>query len=609
MNPSTGVKLLTVLVLVASLVPSAQADVPEFMYETVLDGYYLSRGNDMVVDGDGNAYVIASWYENHHSLDILLFKLDAAGDLVWTLPIVGDSGAHDYAADVVLDAQNNVWITGWTSSESFPTTPDALHPTRIHFRDAFLTMVSAQDGTILYSTFIGGDYTDEGQGIAFNDAGEIYLVGTTGSTDFPTTPDAYQGEPSAPLYIYQDVFIMKLNAAGNEILYSTYFGGCEDEWAHGGGLDADENIIIAGRTNADDFPLASPIQSDPHSIFVAKLSADGSTLLFGTYLGGEDVDYLRMMAVGADGCAYLAGSTRSADFPTTPGAFQEYFVGEILGCEEGFPGHPVNCADGFVTKVATDGSGLVYGTFLGGDIVDDCHNIVVDEDGCAHVVGFTTSLDFLGAGNTYVSIYAAKLSADGSALVNTLPTELNPGAPGVLSAPAANTGRRHRMSRAGHGDCHANTAWFPLPMTGRGALLRQQPNVADQPFDLALLQNTFPGGHEITRAIEDTLYQLVVAQAIHRHRIGVVHRFEVHEPGHDTFTGSIFAVANLTVFPIEPVTRFGIAHQAVLRGTQETQVGNQRINLSVVENTGPFRHGVGYQVVPVPTGYRLGTLS
>ncbi len=407
---------MAALLLGLVALPSAEATEPTFAYETMIDGYYLSHGKEAVVDEVGNAYVIASWYSDQQHLDILVIKLDPAGDPVWTVPIVGEELEHDSAADIALDSEGNLWITGWTSSDNFPTTPDALYPTQIHFQDAFLMKMDPEDGAILYCTYLGGDYTDRGAGITLNEANEIYVVGVTGSTDYPTTPDAYQGEPSAPLYAFTDAFITKFSPDGRTILYSTYFGGYEDDWAENVDLDQGQNIVVSGRTRSDDFPLINPIQSTPNTIFVSQLSADGSTLQFSTYLGGDDVDAVTSMAVDGEDYVYLTGYTRSIDFPTTPGSFQDTFIGEILGCEEGFPPVDVNCSDGFVVKMATDGTGMVYGTFLGGLLPDQGRAIAVDETGSAHVAGYTVSADFLGTGNVYASIFVAKLNPSGSEL-------------------------------------------------------------------------------------------------------------------------------------------------------------------------------------------------
>ena len=116
------------------------------------------------------------------------------------------------------------------------------------------------------------------QGIALNDADEIFLTGNTGSTDFPTTPDALQPGPSFPEYFYEDAFVTKLAPTGDTILYSTYFGGLHDDQAALIALDNASNIIIAGTTDADDFPLVNAFQSTPDDLFIAKLSANGSTL-------------------------------------------------------------------------------------------------------------------------------------------------------------------------------------------------------------------------------------------------------------------------------------------------------------------------------------------
>jgi hypothetical protein len=402
---------------VAFAIPSASAEQPVIVYETAVPANFLPSGRGITVDGDGNSYVVGADYADQVHLDIVVLKVAPDGQVLWTRFIQGDD--HDYSQDIALDLDGNVWITGWTDSDDYPVTAGALQSTLTGFRDVVLTKLSGEDGSILYSTLLGGDYTDRAQGIAINAAGEIILVGSTGSTDYPTTADAYQSEPSAPLYIYTDAFITKLNAAGDTILYSTYFGGFEDDGAENVALDQHGNIVFSGHTTADDLPLAQPIQSAPNGMFISKLSADGSTLQFSTYLGGEDYDRLRSMDIDAAGYVYLAGSTRSVSFPITAGAYQEQFAGEILGCGSP-PFEPrYNCDDGFVTKLATDGSGLVYSTYLGGTSIEECHGVAVDAHGEVHVTGKTSSTDFPGTTNPGL-IFVSKLSADGSELRYTL---------------------------------------------------------------------------------------------------------------------------------------------------------------------------------------------
>lgn len=360
--------------------------------------------------------MIDKTYLDEHTLDVLVFKIGPSGNLLWT-KIINGSG-HDWATDIVVGAAGDVLITGWTSAQDFPTTPDALDDSLALRRNAFLLRLSGADGGILYCTLLGGDYTDQGEGIALNAAGEIYLTGITGSTNFPTTPDAYQDGPNFPEYFYTDAFITKLNPAGTEILYSTYFGGLHDDEAKHIGLDADGDIIIAGTTTSADFPLVDPIQADPHGFFVSKLSTDGGLLLFSTYLGSEeqDYEYLRGMAVDLAGNAYLVGSTQEADFPTTPGAFQDDF-GELRGCYSSFGGYYYNCDQVFVTKLGTGGEGLVYSTYLGGTHIEEASDIAVDSLGRAHVVGYTSSADFPPDGGiTSASIFVSRFGPTGGVL-------------------------------------------------------------------------------------------------------------------------------------------------------------------------------------------------
>jgi len=392
---------------------SAAAELPTPIYETTLPGYTIPHARDVVVDDLGNAYLIGSAYEDRIHLDVLVAKFAADGVPVWTRYITASN--HCYATGLAVDSHQDVWVTGWTDASDFPTV-NAMDNTLSGFRDVFLMKLDGADGSIVYSTFLGGDYTDDAQDIALNDADEIYLTGTTGSTDFPTTEDAWQPGPSFPEYFYVDAFVTKLAPSGDVILYSTYFGGLHDDRAAKIELDSAANIVIAGSTEADDFPLRNPLQSAPNDQFIAKLSADGSELLFSTYFGGEDIDRLGQMELDDEDHVYLVGITRSVGFPTTPGAYQETFVGTINGCEVPF-GQDYNCEDIYVTKLATDGSGLIWSTFLGGTRVEEGRGIAVDNLGRVYVAGYTGSADFPPVGMDFgAEIIVCRLDPRGSAL-------------------------------------------------------------------------------------------------------------------------------------------------------------------------------------------------
>lgn len=404
-----------ILFLLAAMMFSAgtaAAENPDVLYETFLPGYYIPHAHDIVVDDAGNSYLIGSAYEDHHTLDVMVIKLDPFGNEVWTYYYAG--GGHSFATGIALDSSGHPWVTGWTDDSGFPL----VNPIDAQFnaREIFLMRFDPADGSVLYSTYIGGDYTDTAEAIVINDQDEIYLGGTSGSTDFPTTPDAWQTEPSAPLYIYQDAVIVKLSPSGDEILYATYFGGFEDDWVTSIALDGQDNILLAGYTNSDDVPLANAIDTAPNDIFISKLSADGGALLFGSYFGGSDFDHPRQMVADAAGNICLTGLTRSVDLPTSPGAYQEEFVGNINGCEVPFGGH-YNCEDFFVVRLSTTGEGLFWGTYLGGNTVDEAKAVTCDNLGNVFVAGYTSSDDFpLYDGSFGAAIVVCKLSDDASKL-------------------------------------------------------------------------------------------------------------------------------------------------------------------------------------------------
>jgi hypothetical protein len=395
---------------------------PTIVWETTVDLAGQDTGRDIVVDAAGNAYVLARAYDTDN--DVLVAKFSPAGDLLYTTFLRGNRG--DFGGGITL-GQDGVYLAGFTDSDDFPVTPDALQGTINHFRDAFIAKLSLQDGSLLYSTFFGGSRGDEARDIALNSAGEIYIVGRTSFTDYPTTANAIQGNLNLNQCFCDDATVTKFSADGQTVLYSTYLGGERDDQGIAIGLDAADNIYIAGHTNSYEFPTVNPLDASfgeglYHDIFVARISDDGGTLEYSTYLGGDDWDRLARIFVDDAGNTYVGGTTRSEDFPTTAGAFQPNFVGEVASCGGGGFGNPIqDCDDVFISKLAPDGSAFVYSTFLGGTDIDVGNGLAVDGSGQVHVVGYTNSQDFPEAGPfSSTEIFASKLSADGSDVLYTV---------------------------------------------------------------------------------------------------------------------------------------------------------------------------------------------
>ena len=286
------------------------------------------------------------------------------------------------------------------------------------------------DPVLTYSTFLGGSGNDFGVSIAVDSSGDAYVAGGTTSSDFPVA-SAYQssyggaGMGGCDTYAFEcgDAFVSKIDASGSSLVYSTYLGGMGNDIAFGITTDSGGNAYVAGETYSTNFPITmSAYQTSllgSHGAFVTKLSPAGSSLVYSTYLSGSIQDTAAGIAVDASGNAYVVGWTYSTDFPTTSGAFQKTERGG---------------QDGFVTKVNSTGTGLVYSTYLGGSLNDRANGIAIDASGNAYVSGQTLSTNFptmnayqsafgggldTGCGGTVVcgDAILTKLNAAGSALL------------------------------------------------------------------------------------------------------------------------------------------------------------------------------------------------
>ena len=208
------------------------------------------------------------------------------------------------------------------------------------------------DPTLAYSTYLGGSDADTGGGLAVDASGHAYVTGLTISSDFPTTPGAFQ----TTLKGQENVFVSKLNAAGSALLYSTYLGGSGGARGQGIAVDSSGNAYVTGGAGVD-FPTTPGAFQTTFKVdggvgvFVSKLNATGSALLYSTYVAGTGGDFGYGIAVDASRNVYVTGTTDSSNFPTTKGAYQTTFAG--------------GGADAFVSKLNATGSALLYSTYLG----------------------------------------------------------------------------------------------------------------------------------------------------------------------------------------------------------------------------------------------------
>ncbi|MGA2739156.1 MAG: SBBP repeat-containing protein [Bryobacteraceae bacterium] len=259
------------------------------------------------------------------------------------------------------------------------------------------------DPMLAFSGYLGGNGDDYGHAVAVDGSGCAYVVGETGSTDFPTL-----GPEQESMAGDTDVFITKWNAAGTGLVYSTYVGGSSRDVGLGVAVDAAGDAYVTGFTYSGDFPitpgaLRTSFVGDSKA-FVLELNAGGSGLIYATFLGGSGDDYGAGIAVDAAGEAHIAGYTASVDFPTTTGAFQQYYGGGSY--------------DGFLAKLNAAGSALIYATYLGGIENDTAAGVALDPAGNIYVTGQTQSANFptvnpLQAAGSESNAFVVKISASG----------------------------------------------------------------------------------------------------------------------------------------------------------------------------------------------------
>ncbi|HLV87776.1 MAG TPA: choice-of-anchor D domain-containing protein [Candidatus Sulfotelmatobacter sp.] len=319
--------------------------------------------------------------------------------LIYSTFLGGGNGVPIQGADAIaVDASGNTYITGHTETTNFPTTSGSFQPT-CNFGGGcsavFVTKLNAAGSALVYSTYLGGSLYDEGYAIAVDASGNAYIAGKAESSDFPTTAGAFQTKYPGKT---SSAFVSKLNATGSSLVYSTFLGGSggglcylangsQDDLARGIAVDASGNAYVTGCTDSTNFPTTSGAYdktchacSGHGDAFVTKLNATGTGLVYSTYLGGSTLDVGYSIAVDASGNAYVGGSATSADFPVTSGAFQ---TTKAAGGQVGF-----------ITKVNTTGSGLVYSTFLGGSTVDLIYGIALDSSTNVYATGYASSTNF-----------------------------------------------------------------------------------------------------------------------------------------------------------------------------------------------------------------------
>jgi len=298
----------------------------------------------------------------------------------------------DGGRGIAVDASGNAYVTGYTDSTDFPTTPGAYDTSyNGGDYDVFITKINSTGTDLVYSTYLGGSGYDFSSGIAVDGSGNAYVTGYTDSTDFPTTSGVYDTSYNGGDY---DMFVTKLNSSGDNLDYSTYLGKSSGvvDWAdlsYGIAIDGSRNAYITGYSRKRTY--IGGVYVTWWYVLVKKLNSTGTDVLYSWSHSGGDYEekYGFGISVDGSGYAYVTGYTKSEYFPTTTGAYDTSCGGYH---------------DAFMIKIDPTGS-LLYSTFLGGSSLDYGYSIAVDGSGNAYITGYTSSSDFPTTSNAWDTYY------------------------------------------------------------------------------------------------------------------------------------------------------------------------------------------------------------
>lgn len=355
----------------------------------------------MAVDADGNRYIVGSALApatppNSRNIDILVAKVNVSGELVFANRIGGFG--DDRALGLAVDLNGRMFIVGETDSEALPATAGALQPVYRGAQDGFLAIVGA-DGELEYMTYLGGTAADSARAVALDQSGDIYVAGSTASNGFP----GIGSNALQPQRLGQsDGFVVKIANDVGSFVWGTYIGGSSTDAVNAIAVDLAGQAYIAGVTASPNYPMvadATPVQGsfggagdaseNPAGVvadaFVSKLSADGRTLVYSTYLGGSNMDGANAIAVDFQGAAYVTGYTSSVSaqegnlsvtgFPVRDSSWQTNNGGGTY--------------DAFVAKLDETASNLLWSTYFGGPEADEGRSIAINDDRQVFIGGTT----------------------------------------------------------------------------------------------------------------------------------------------------------------------------------------------------------------------------
>ena len=388
------------------------SDGASLIYSTYLGGSGTDAGLAITIDPSGAAYVTGSTTSADFptvgpyqgalagAQDAFVSKLSPNGGALTFSTYLGGAAGSTTGRGIAVNIFGQTFVAGETSSASFPTTAGAFSTAYSGgASDGFVSLLSSGGGSLLVSTYLGGSGADILYGLSLDSSDFVYVVGSTDSADFPTTTGAFQ----TTLAGTQNAFVTKFIGDLSAPVFSTYLGGAATDAALAVTVDSSFQACVTGSATSGDFPVTAGVFQTAYGgagdAFTTKFSLDGASLIFSTYLGGSGADIGNAIALDAAGHVWLAGSTTSADFPTTPTVITSSLTGT---------------QDWFISLLSADAATLLVSYYLGGTSTQSAEAIAVDAQGAVYVAGSTSSADFPVSGGAFQTVYGGG-ATDGAA--------------------------------------------------------------------------------------------------------------------------------------------------------------------------------------------------